>query len=440
MPARSTTPDNISVRIGQILSRPLAHKVLRGLLLIVAVVLLVQTYRKAMRPDGYDFTSYLQSAEALTSGADPYHTPTPFPYIYPLFLAFVLIPLTHVPYSVAVFAWFMLGAASLYWATRIAAREADPSGRSALVTGASLFVLLGALDPIQIDLLNGQVNTEVLLLCLLFFVLYEKKRRAVAAACLATAIALKIVPLVLLLFLALRREWQILAGSLAVAAVLCLSPIVLVGGRIWPLYEGYVREFLLGRALPTSGEGVIDFTPYGFIGRLLPAVADSSLVRFGTVALVLGVIASFQLRHRDPRLDFRFLALYLVAIPLLSPMSEVHHLIFVLPAAFLLSAEALDPDVRPHATVIVTVAVFWGGLWVGRLDRPGPYYFVALAALVVGLLRWTNPLGQETRERLPRGPLPPPPPPPSTPAPLRRISPSPKFQVVDRREPNGGGP
>jgi len=195
----------------------------------------------------------------------------------------------------------------------------------------------------------------VLLLCLLFFVRYEKKRRASAAACLATAIALKIVPLVLLLFLALCREWRILAGSLAAAAALWLSPIVLVGSRTWPLYEGYVREFLLARALPVSGGAGIDFTPSGFIGRFLPAVADSALVRFGSVALIL-------------------------------------------------SAEALDPNVRPHATVSLSAALFWGCLWIARLDRSGPYYFVALATLCVGLL-WTSPLAIGERDVGPGPPV-----------------------------------
>src|SRR2546425_135045 len=102
------------MRVREVVESPRLHKALRVLLLILAVVFLAQTHRKAARPGGYDFTSYLQSAQALAAGADPYHTGTPFPYIYPLFLAFLLVPLTYVPSAVAVTLWFALGAACLH--------------------------------------------------------------------------------------------------------------------------------------------------------------------------------------------------------------------------------------------------------------------------------------------------------------------------------------
>ena len=57
---------------------------------------------RALRPGGIDLTSYLLSAQALSHGASPYRLPTPFPYLYPPTLAFLLIPLTAVPPFVAV--------------------------------------------------------------------------------------------------------------------------------------------------------------------------------------------------------------------------------------------------------------------------------------------------------------------------------------------------
>jgi hypothetical protein len=362
------------------------HRALQALILVLAVVFLVQTYGRAERPGGYDFTSYLQSAKALASGTDPYHTETRFPYIYPLFLAFVLVPLTHVPYAIAVVTWFALGAASLHLSAGLAARLADANGRPKLLVAVSWLTLLGALDPVQVNLLNGQVNSEILLLCLLFFDQHEKRRWRTASLCLAIAIALKIVPLVLLAFLAGRRGGRTLVASLVGAAALCLSPALLVGRRIFDFYTSYGHEFLLARARPTSGDGTIFFTPYGFIGWLIPSLGGSSLVRFGAIAFVLGAMAFYQLR-RPERTDYRLFCLWLVAIPFLSPLSEVHHLILVLPAALLLSAEALDSNARPRASVVVSTALFWCGLWIGRLDRQGPYYFLALTALLIGLWR-----------------------------------------------------
>jgi alpha-1,2-mannosyltransferase len=388
------------------LARPRTRKALYALVLVLALVFLAQTYRKATRAGGYDFTSYLQSAAALASGADPYRTPTVYPYIYPLFLAFALIPLTFMPYGIAVFAWFALGAGCLYRSLRLAARFATTPRGAPLGTGVALLAIVAALDPIQIDLLNGQVNGEVLLLCLLFFFLYEKDRPGAAALSLSAAIAIKIVPLVLILFLAVRRSGRVLVGTLVGALAFCAAPALLVGRRIVPFYADYAREFLLARARASAGTGV-DFTPYGWIGRVIPGLAGSAVLRYGTVLLILGAIAYAHRRRCDEAGSaFRFLALHLAAIPLLSPMCEVHHLLFALPGAVLLTVEALEPRAaQSYRSAQVGAALFWCGLWLGRLDRSGPYYFAGLAALVAGLLLGASP---ETRPPDPSRPAPPP--------------------------------
>jgi hypothetical protein len=64
-------------------------------------------------------------------------------------------------------------------------------------------------------------------------------------------------------------------------------------------------------------------------------------------------------------------------------MSEVHHLLLALPAAILLSVVAFEEE---GLTARISAIVFWCGLWIGRLDRSGPFYFLALAALMVGLV------------------------------------------------------
>src|SRR5204862_207695 len=69
---------------------------------VLCVVLFAQTWVRAERPNGIDLTSYLLSARALLHGDSPYLLPTPFPYLYPATLAFLLIPLTFVPAAVAV--------------------------------------------------------------------------------------------------------------------------------------------------------------------------------------------------------------------------------------------------------------------------------------------------------------------------------------------------
>ena len=85
---------------------------------LLGAVLLWQTFVRAARPDGIDLTSYLLSARALAHGASPYMLATPFPYLYPATLAFLLIPLAMAPSIVALIAWFALNAFAAVWSVR----------------------------------------------------------------------------------------------------------------------------------------------------------------------------------------------------------------------------------------------------------------------------------------------------------------------------------
>jgi hypothetical protein len=103
-----------------------ALALLAGLL----IVLLLQTFRQAYRAGGYDFTSYLLSAKALWNGNNPYKTDTQFGYLYPLFLAFAILPLAAAPYWLANFLWFSLSIASLFLGCLVILRLADRDGHA----------------------------------------------------------------------------------------------------------------------------------------------------------------------------------------------------------------------------------------------------------------------------------------------------------------------
>ena len=97
---------------------------------VLCVALFAQTYVRAERPNGIDLTSYLLSARALRDGNSPYLLPTPFPYLYPATLAFLLIPLTFVPAIVAVLVWFAMSVAAAVWSIRTIVAWARPNVRA----------------------------------------------------------------------------------------------------------------------------------------------------------------------------------------------------------------------------------------------------------------------------------------------------------------------
>src|SRR2546428_9808547 len=134
---------------------------------VLCAVLFAQTYVRAQRPNGIDLRSYLLSADVLRHGGSPYVLPTPFPYLYPATLAFLVIPLTFVPATVAVIVWFALSVAAAVWSIRTVVLNARPDLEA---RSADLALLLAVFftcffTVAQSNLRNGQVNFIVLALC-----------------------------------------------------------------------------------------------------------------------------------------------------------------------------------------------------------------------------------------------------------------------------------
>jgi hypothetical protein len=368
------------------LARRSAGWIAVAIVIAVFTTLLLQTVQKASRSQGNDFSSYRLSAEALRDGRDPYATRTVFPYVYPLFLALALIPLTALPSPAADVVWFAISVASLYAAVRLLGRLAGPAWNDAPWSGWTraplALLLLFLLDPIQINLLNGQVNFQVLALSVAFLFFLRGRRVLLAAACLGAAVALKLVPVLLALSLLVRRSWKAFGLMAACAATFCLAPYVVAGGRLWSYYEGYARTFVLSHLGAAAHEPGIFFTPHGFIAWLAPSIGARGWVKAVSVLSVLAAVLFCERREGGvpgATLGIRSFCLYLLAMLLLSPKSEVHHLALLFPAAGILSLGAVRG--RLGRVDGALLAVFWILFWIARLDRVGPWYFLSLVAL-----------------------------------------------------------
>ena len=133
---------------------------------VMCAVLFAQTWTRAQRPGGIDLTSYLLSADVLRGGGSPYLLPTPFPYLYPATLAFLLIPLTFVPALASLVFWFALNAVAAVWAIRALVRADDTKVSDTSDTAVFLAVFFTVFfSVVQSNLRNGQVNFLVLALC-----------------------------------------------------------------------------------------------------------------------------------------------------------------------------------------------------------------------------------------------------------------------------------
>jgi hypothetical protein len=192
------------------------------------------------------------------------------------------------------------------------------------------------------------------------------------------AVALKIVPLALLPFFALRRHWTWLVASVLMIGVFCLLPVAVLGTRVIDLYEQYWRMFLASSFAPRAQP--LDFSLGGTIAFITRAPL-TPLLRLSAAAIVLGWIIPVDGRRLHVE-ALRPFGLYLLAIPLVSPQSEVHHLAFMLPAAAIVAASWGSDASRIAA--VVAGALYLTATAVTRLN--GPLYCAALIALGVALM------------------------------------------------------
>jgi hypothetical protein len=340
------------------------------LFIAAGVVWCSQAIRKAERRYGNDLTGYLAASRALYAGADPYHLPDRFPYIYPLFLAAVIRPLASVPAPVASVFWFVLQSACLWYVIRTAGAHAGLPGTDRLIAAAAIVAVFG--DVLQNEFLNGQVNLIVLALAVAAVHLTERKPR-IAAALLGIAVAVKLTPALFLLYWLVERRYRLVVESVAWASVLIASPWLVVQSRLWPMYSRYLQEFIFARvSSPDPETRAIFFTFHGFWAWFKGSAAGGVATLSASLAVV-AVLVFWHHRSRRPCAS----SVYAAGIPLLSPMSEVHHLTFLIPATVINAGAWRD------RVVLAGTALFAALIWFGRFQRTGPWYFLAVVCVIV---------------------------------------------------------
>lgn len=364
------------------------HIILLLLHILVILFLLIQTYGKALRTEGYDFTNYLNSAEALSQGLDPRESLWPDPY----FLPFFFIPLTLLPYSVAVFLWFSINISALFiifqmvkesFILRYITYERTP----ALLLQTSVFLLM--LPIIQNDLLNGQINLIILLLCLLFLRQLYREQPYFAALALALAINLKITPLIFILYLLLRKEFYVLFLTFLFTILLGLLPILIMGSSIFSAYWDYFQYLLYDQFqyrvnIPHNiFLGLNDLVDFLLPGSPHPLL--SWLVKLAWMIMLISVDLH-QRKNGVPLGDLWMFCLYLISILLLSPLSETHHMVLLIPPVYLFTLIVFIGPIPYLWNQTLLYGLFWFLLYAGKYNKQGPFAFLALLILSGAIL------------------------------------------------------
>ncbi|MEV8345005.1 glycosyltransferase 87 family protein [Streptomyces niveus] len=302
-------------------------------------------------------------------------------FTYPPFAALCVLPLSLFSWPVALTAGI---AANLGALALILRRLAEPvirrHGLDRLTSYVLLLCLLALLEPVYDSISFGQVN-----LLLLALVLTDARLLATgsrwAGIGIGLAAAVKLTPAIFIGYLVVTRRWRAAATAVAVAVGATLLAVGLAPGASYAYWTHALWD--------TSRIGDLSYVSnqswQGVLARLsAPADPDRLWWACG-VAVVVGLWA-YRIDKARAIGDVRAgIALTGAAACLVSPVTWVHHLVWLLPALAILTDRALEPPRRGRrliAAVGVYVMLCSYVVWLWRYDASGVGGFVGGNAFV----------------------------------------------------------
>lgn len=310
-------------------------------------------------------------------------------FTYPPFAAVAMLPMAFVPWGVAIVIASLLTIVATGLVVWWLVAEPDRRYKAALI-----LALLIAYEPMRETFLFGQVNMLLVALVAgdLFFGVGKNRRWAGVGIGLATAV--KLTPGLFILYLLLTKRWRAALVAMGTAAVTTLATAAIA--------PDMAREFFTNALWDTDRIGSLAFISnqslQGLVARLNPEHPSSLL----WLVLAIGVLVVWVVRSRRAYAagdEAAGLALTGVVSCLVSPVTWIHHLVWLIPSLILLvNAGLADRAHRRRYWAIAGVSYaflcskvvwpfdnhfssFWGFL------GSNVYVFIALALLFLTPIR-----------------------------------------------------
>jgi alpha-1,2-mannosyltransferase len=317
-----------------------------------AVVLLTQAVVFALWPDAHalliDLQVYRAGGEHVLAG-DPLYAGgvlLDLPFVYPPFAAVLFAPLALLPLGLLKLLWTVAGAGLLGYVVH---RCAPGVGWPAVVLIA---VVATALDPVRTTLYLGQIN--IVLLALVVGDLLGRPGGRLRGVGVGLAAAVKLTPLLFVVYLAATRRWRAAATALAVfVAAAGLGFLFAPADSV----EFWLHGTFLAADRISDVAGPSNHSLNGLLSRLGAAV-PAWLVAAGVLGA--GTLVAAVRAHRAGH-EVLALTVCGLASAALAPFAWSHHYVWVVPLAVLLGARAVRGDRRAAAglagVLAATVAV-----------------------------------------------------------------------------------
>ena len=342
------------------LSRILGALIL--LLFIPGIYLTLADFLPA--PHQEDLGAYFVAALALAEGESPYDADAAkrlaagagitdhSPYIYPPLLAFLLRPVTSLPYSAVAALWFALSAGALLAALCLLRPIVQlPWPVYRWVCAAAFF-----LPPVHHTLQHGQITNFLLLL-----IVAAAIGGTASAAWMGIAAALKVFPATLAVVYAFTGRLAALGTMAASAAILSLAGAIAHPAETDDFVRRVGPQLALERRLAPNNQSLDAvtarwFETHWFVTPIIHAPGVGRIASRAAAAIVVGLTlwALFTVRREEGTLEQlgRF-SLVLVATLIVSPIAWDHYyVLLLLPAAVLFRAS----DDRVVGLLLLTAA------------------------------------------------------------------------------------
>jgi alpha-1,2-mannosyltransferase len=333
------------------------------------------------RPHMVDLDVYRSAGATLLEGGDFYTLPGPLPFLYPPFAALLAVPLTVLPSAAVEVGWTV---ASVLVLLAVLYRLGLKGWRLSLVGAACVYFV----DPISETLAFGQPGIFLMALVVLDLVpgpAVLPRRILPPGVLTAIAASVKLTPAIFVIYLIAVRRWRMAITAIATGLVLTLGSLLVLPG---PSIDFWTRLAVGDTGL---GQSLIYYTNQSVMAdvvRILEPGRTSALIGLAlSVAVALVGVWTATLWHRLGEVG---LAVTLCGIAglLASPVSWLHHFVWVVP----LAACLIGGDLSRRRVRLPIALVVWGWIFVGWVIAQLPITPAPLRRLPNGAdleLQWT---------------------------------------------------
>jgi alpha-1,2-mannosyltransferase len=277
----------------------------------------------------------------------------PLPFIYPPFAALLATPFTGVGETSANLAWtavtvvLLAAVVSICFAPLV--RRFGRAGPIALVLA---LLAVAALSPVEDHLRFGQVGIPLMACCILDCMV--ERPRWPRGALIGIATAVKLVPAIFIPYLWLSGRRRAAGVATAAFGACTLLGFVVVPGDSWDFFRSKIFQ-------PTSPAYFTNQSLEGILQRALGGPWRVFWIAAVVIVVVYGLKTAVEASGRGDEL--RGVAIIGLVSVLVSPISWIHHLVWVVPAIAVIIGAGRD---RRRVAIGFLVAA----LFVARL----PYF------------------------------------------------------------------